>query len=200
MIQISMTEFVDFVTKPGPPRLTVVKQAKKRHEDGYDPKTDFYKKLRDGIVQHHQAGQPKSALDALAQGVTDKNKIKAYPLIIQGYKKFLGNKKVKWSNPTKAAWVHGDLGVNVNPEIGLEINGKPHLIKLYFKADKLSKIQLQAILHLMQLKLGKTKKPVTLGVLEVRRGKLHIAGPLDPSLTALVEGEAQAFASMYKAV
>lgn len=200
MIQISMTEFVDFVTKAGPPRLTVVRQVKKRHADGYHPSTDFYKKLRDGIVQHHQIGGPKSALDALALGVTDTNKIKAYPVIIQGYKKFLGNKSVKWFKPTKASWVHGELGVNVNPEIGLNINGKPHLIKLYFKTDKLTKTQLQAILHLMQLKLGKTKKPVTLGILEVRRGKLHVAGPLDPSLTALVDGEAQAFAAMYNAV
>ena len=200
MIQISMTEFVDFVTKAGPPRLTVVKHVKKRHKEKYDPKTDFYKKLRDGIVQHHKAAKPKSALDALAKGVTDKNKVKAYPAIVQGYKKFLGNKQLKWVAPKKAAWVHGALGVSVNPEVGLIINGKPHLIKLYFKADKLTKIQLQAILHLMQLELGSTKKPVTLGVLEVRRGKLHVAGPLDAGLNAYVEGEAEAFASMYKAV
>lgn len=200
MIQISMTEFVDFVTKAGPPRLTVVKQVKKRHDEGYDPKTDFYRKLRDGLAKHHQQDAPKSALDVLARSVTDKNKIKAYPVIIQGYKKFLGNKSVKWFSPNKTAWVHGELGVNVNPELGLNINGKPHLIKLYFKADKLTKAQLQAILHLMTLELGNTKRRAALSVLEVRRGKLHVAGPLDPTLTALVKGEAQAFASMYNAV
>jgi len=200
MIQISMTEFVDFVTKAGPPRLTVVKHVKERHEEKYDPKTDFYKKLRDGIVHHHQNGQPKSDLDAVARGVTDKNKIKTYPILIQAYKRFLGNKKITWFKPTKTTWDHGNLSVNVNPELGLSINGVQHLVKLYFKADKLTKSQLQAILHLMQLELTQAKNPSSLCVLDVRNCKLHTAGQFDKALTALVEGEAKAFASMYAAL
>ena len=47
MIQISLTEFVDFVAKSGTPKLTVVRTVKDRHAVGYDPKTDFDKPLRD---------------------------------------------------------------------------------------------------------------------------------------------------------
>jgi len=61
---ISLTSFVDFVSKAGTPKLTVVKNAKQQLAEGYDPATDFYKAIRDGIIGMHKSGQPKTALDA----------------------------------------------------------------------------------------------------------------------------------------
>ena len=200
MIEISLTEFVDFVIKAGSPKLTVVREVKRRHDEGYDPKTDFYKKLRDGIVEHHQLGKPKSALDALAHGVTDKNKVKAYPIIIQGYKHFLGRKTVAWFVPPKKQWTYGDLAVRVNPELGLIIDGQPHVIKMYWKQDQLKKLEVPTIMHLLQLVLTSKKDPNSLGLLDVRRGRLITPSGFDPTLTPLLEGEALSFATVYKAL
>ena len=35
-----------------------------------------------------------------------------------------------------AHWQYEDLTVSVNPELGLEINGRRQLIKLYFKDEQ----------------------------------------------------------------
>ena len=201
MIEISLTEFVDFVTKAGGPKLTVVREVKKRHAEGYDPKTDFYKKLRDGIVAHHAMGKPKAALDALAQGVTDRKKVVAYPIIIQGYKKFLGRKVVTWfAPPKKTTWEHGDLVVRVNPELGLQLNGRPHLIKMYLKKNQLRRLEVPSIMHLLQLVLSSKSESRTLGLLDVRRGHLITADGFDPALTPLLQGEAASFATIYRSL
>ena len=59
MIDTTLTEFVDFVSKAGTPKLTVVRKVKQRHAEGYDPQTDFYKIIREGIVLMHRLNKPK---------------------------------------------------------------------------------------------------------------------------------------------
>lgn len=200
MIRISLTEFVDFVIRAGGPKLTVVRKVKCRHDEGYHPQFDFYKSLREGIAAHHRQGKPISALDSLATGLTDKKKETAYPSIIQGYKKFLGKKSTKWIEPPKKYWEHGDLIVTVNPEVGIDINGNPHLIKMYWKRPKLKKLEVASILHLLQLTLTNKKNPSTIGLLDVRRGKLITPNEFDPGMTHLLQGEAESFATIYRSI
>lgn len=200
MIEISLTQFVDFVTKAGSPKLTVVRKIKQDHDAGYHPAKDFYKKLRDGIIKHHQLGKSPASLDALAAGVTDQNKVKAYPIIIQGYKKFLGRRNVTWVAPPKKLWEHGTLAVRVNPELGLGLDGQPYLIKMYWKQEQLRKLEVPTIMHLLQLVLTSKKDPKTLGLLDVRRGRLLTPDTFDPGLTPLLEGEALSFATIYRSL
>ena len=200
MIAISLTHFVDFVCKSGTPKLTVVQNAKKQVEAGYDPATDFYKLLRERIIEMHTEGQPKSVLDTLTAALADKKKQTAYPEIVKGYKTFLGKKKIMWFPPPKDDWTHGGLSVSVNPEVGLEINGTRYAIKLYFKADKLSKLRADIITHLMQLVLASGKKPSVFAVLDVRRPKLFAAPSPTTGLTALLQGEAASFAAIYSTI
>ena len=52
MPQISLTDFVDVVAKAGRPKATKVRQVKERH--AYEPAFDFYKSLREHIVENHR--------------------------------------------------------------------------------------------------------------------------------------------------
>lgn len=200
MPAISLTHFVDFVTKAGTPKLTVVKNVKRQLATGYDPATDFYKTVREGIVDTHRAGEPKSALDAVMTGLTDKKKLTAYPPIVKGYQKFLGNKSTTWFDPPRDEWSHGGIAVAVNPELGLKINGVHHVIKLYFKADKLAKLRVDVAIQLMELVLGVAQKPLVFGVLDVRNAKLFQSTGINQGLIALLQGEASSFAQIYKSV
>lgn len=200
MIQISLTEFVDFVAKSGTPKLTVVKQVKERHGIGYDPRFDFYKPLREGIVALHKAGKSKKDFDSLAKGLSDKKKQTAFPDIVKGYKKFLGNKSVKWFKPASQPWTYQGLSVRVNPEVGLEYAGARHAIKLYFKSEKLSKLRMDAINELMHHSLGVGKKSPEFCILDIRNGKLLSAVTPNPSLLPLLQGEAVNFETIYKQV
>lgn len=56
--------------------------------------------------------------------------------------------------------VSNGLDVNISPELWLEIDGKKHVIKLYFKSDALSQIKADLILRLMDREVGQFGKVV----------------------------------------
>jgi len=93
-ISISLTDFIDFVNKSGTSKLTKVKQVKGRN--AYHPASDFYKILREEIVNIHKNDGDKKKLDELIGNLTDEKKKKNYPFSISGYKKFWGKKKIEW--------------------------------------------------------------------------------------------------------
>lgn len=196
---VSLTDFVDFVAKSGRPKLTVVKQIKRRTE--YDPKEDFWRRLREAIVEFHRTGQTdKNRLDGVLNGLTHKPKVTAYPTVLSAYKRFLGRKDISWFLPAREAWTSGGLTVNVNPELGLEINGERHLIKLYFKRDKMAKAKADLILLLMKEALKKQPKGTKFALLDVRENKLFAAASPPSDLRPLLEGEAVNFTTIWNAL
>ncbi len=86
MTKISLTDFVDFVIKSGTPKLTKVKQIKGRGE--YSPASDFWKNLREAIVDYHKADSSNKKLLDNATKQKDAKRAKHYPSRIAGYKKF----------------------------------------------------------------------------------------------------------------
>lgn len=198
MPEISLTEFVDFALKSGTPQFTAVKEIKRAHEVGYHPTRDFYLKMRDGIVEMHRDNAPKSALDGLVRGTRDKNKQKLYPVLAEGYRKFLGRKAISWFEPPRCNWSFGGLVVRVNPELGLSFDGQDHIIKLYFKEDKLLKRGIEHVNYLILSALGSNAEGSSAGILDVRNGKLIDAGQLNPSLAPMLEAQALSFCHMYK--
>lgn len=200
MPTISLTHFVDFVSKVGTPKLTLVKNVKEQLANAYDPASDFYKTVRDGIIEMHKKGDPKTTLDVLLTGLGDHKKQTAYPPIVAGYKKFLGRKAIAWFDPPREEWTHAGLAVNVNPELGLNINGVPHAIKLYFKAVKLTKLRIDIATQLMELALGTGGSSTVFGVLDVRNARLFTSGGTSSGVIALLRGEAASFAEVYASV
>jgi hypothetical protein len=66
MIRVSLTDFVDIVSKSGTPKATKVAQVKKRGR--YEPAVDFYKPLREKA----QRGQPLTSDIYTARGIQTK--------------------------------------------------------------------------------------------------------------------------------
>lgn len=198
MDKVSLTYFVDFVMKSGTPKLTIVRDFKER--DKYEPFMDFYKNVREVMVEAHQGPTPKKALDRFLASVKDEKKRKVYPGIIRGHKKFLGRKSVEWFQPPTAVCKIGDMSVGVNPELGLLIDDVPHVIKLYFKEGRLVQNRVSSIVHLMTLALNNAAPGSVFGLLDVRHSRLHMLRAANPSLGALLEGEAASFAAMYAAL
>jgi hypothetical protein len=199
-IVISLTDFVDFVSKSGSPKLTHVEQVKWRLP--YDPMTDFWRRLRETIVDWHRRNKTaKADLDIAIQGLTHQPKIKAYPAALAGYKKFLGAKQFQPLPEVRSTWTYGGLNISVNPELSVEINGAPHVIKLYFKSDPLSKKQADLILLMMADALaGKVVAGTTYGLLDVQRGKLYTVKLADTRLKPLLQGEAASFETIWNQI
>lgn len=197
---ISFTDFVDFYLKVGEARATHVRQVKERGP--YEPAFDFYKRLREGILEYHAGGQPFSYLQNLAASQTDEKKATAYPEVVAGYKKFIGNKKIQFFDPPASVWTYDQLSVRINPELGLIYDKQAYVVKLFFKeSPKITKPRTAGLAHLMYRQLasecpGGTK----MAILDVRNGKLHAPTVPTATLDALIQGEAASFLAMWQSL
>src|ERR1035437_3949784 len=197
MPEISLTDFVDFVIKAGSPKLTKVRELFNRAE--YSPAFDYWKQLREHIAHAH-GGTEK--IGSILEGV-DLRKKRRYDAALTGYRKFL--KRTEDSAffvPPCERWTHSGLTVKVNPELGLLIEGRRHVIKFYFKDEEPTPHRLNAVLQLMKDSVRKGKfEDVIVAVLDVAKGKLITATKEENTeYSILLEGEAASFMSMWTAM
>lgn len=198
MERISLTRFVDFVLKVGTPRVTDVKELKDGTNELY---RDFYRPLREAIVAMHHAKRGDAALDELLASLTDERKRRIFPGLVTGYRKFLGSAEMKWFTPPTTTLSLGDLEVNINPELGLEINGARHVIKTYFRGEPLAQKRISIVLSLLNTALRAGSPGVSFGVLDVKNAKLHTLKAIpNPRVNVLLRGEAASFSMMYASV
>jgi hypothetical protein len=199
MPNVSMTDVVDVFSTAGAPKVTKVSQIKNRPP--YEPAFDFYRPLRTGIASVHSNRQDKSNLDNIIDKAHVK-KIANYREAISGYKKWWGKKQLDWFDPPRSTYSHSGIDVNVNPELGLAVDGDRYIIKLYMKDEPLTKFTTEPSLALMELSLRHLLAPTdTVAVLDVRNGKLHSFGGRNPQrMKPMVDGELAYIATLWPAV
>lgn len=188
-MRLSLTDFVDVVSKSGTPKLTKVRRLVVRPAE-YDPRRDFYRPLRRAIIEAHRDGHGRSHLKGLAERQSDKKKRTNYPAAVTAYRNWWGRKSWDWFEPARGIWQYDSLSVAVNPELGLERNGERRLIKLYFKSEKLSKLRVDVILHLMEETLREDHPDAIMCVHDIRHEKLFEPTVEKDDLGALLEAEA----------
>jgi hypothetical protein len=184
------------VIKAGSPKLTKVREIVNRGD--YSPAFDYWKTMREHIATFHQ-GRVKLG-DSL-EAVHSKKK-RPYDTALLGYKKFLRNAgESPFFDPPSDRWMSSGLVVRVNPELGLCIAGKRHVIKLYFKDEEPTKHRLHAVLELMRISLKKGRfADVSVAVLDVGAGKLITPTKEDAGFALLLEAEALSFMTMWNAM
>lgn len=177
MPNVSLTDFVDVVSKAGTSKINKVRSLK--HRPAYNPKNDFYKIFRDQLLKIHKNGDPRRELSNILDLLTDKKKIKNYPSLIDGYKRWWGRKTLVWFDPPSETWSANAVDIRVNPELGLEYGGNRYIIKMYLKAEPLTKARVDIITHLMDTALrDRTDQDEIMAVLDVR--KSHLITPTVP--------------------
>jgi hypothetical protein len=197
MDKISLTYFVDFVLKAGTPKLAGVREFKERKDELL---TDFYKQVREAIVDMHQNSRSDKVLDEFLAAQRDERRRRIYPSIVEGYRKFLASAKMTWFDPPVGTYRLEDVEININPDLGLIIDGKPHLIKIYFRGEPLSGKRISVVLNLLAGGLAEASPGKVLAVLDVRNAKLHTFKAPNPRLGVLLRGEAASFSTIYTAL
>lgn len=196
LARLSLTDFVDVVSASGSTKANKVTRIKTRPE--YRPAFDFYKPLRDRIIEAHSRGFPRTYIGQLMPSIKDKKKIANYPNAIQGYTKWWGRKKMEWFDPPRLLFTKHDIDVSVNPELGLVINGDSYLIKLYFKADPLTKNRIDVIHYLMNKRLqSKCPTDTQMAILDVRKSRLLVPTIPKPNLAAMLDAELAYIATLW---
>jgi hypothetical protein len=197
MERVSLTYFVDFVLKVGTPKLSGVKDFK---EHRYDHLTDFYKPLREAIVDMHEKGKPTRALDDLIGTLTDERKRRIFPGLVESYKAWL-RPGMTWFTPPHTTLPVGDIEININPELGFKIDGTQYLIKTYFRGEPLAQKRVATVLGLITSALGPGRPGTVFAMLDVKNGKLRtLKSAPNPRLALLLRGEAASFSTIYASV
>jgi len=195
--QISLTDFVDVVSKAGRPKATKVRQVKERPE--YEPAFDFYKALREHVVDNHRKNGGKAAVSDVMKSLIDPKKIKSYPEILNAYKKWWGRKDLTWFNPPRDVYSAGGFDIILNPELGLVVNGERHIIKMYLKSDALTTFKTELIIDLLEHQLRSKVAPTdNFSVIDVRRSKLFSNGPHAPTSLPIVNAEVAYISSIWQ--
>jgi hypothetical protein len=199
MPNLTLSDVVDVFSKAGTPKATRVRQIKNRV--AYQPATDFYRALRSSIVSIHANGKNRSALDAIVPSLADAKKIGNYQEIVDGYKKFWGKKAVGWFDPPRGSYSHAGVDVLVNPELGLIIDGKRIVIKLYFKSDEITKARVELVPVLMEVVLrASCQEGDLVALLDVRKSKLYFLGVATGPATAMLNAELAYVAALWPSV
>ncbi|MEZ4298564.1 MAG: hypothetical protein R3B70_47910 [Polyangiaceae bacterium] len=196
MESISLSYFVDFVLTSGTSKLTSVKQLKQGRDERF---SDFYRPVREAIVDMHEKGLDSQVLDDLLTSLVDPREKRIFPKVVSGYKKFLRQSKTTWFEPPMRDYPLGPISVRVNPEVGLLIDGRPHAIKLYFRGDPLSPQRVMVINQLLSNALASTWPGTVFSVLDVRRAKLYPHRPKS-EVGHLLRAEAASLSSLYSAI
>jgi hypothetical protein len=195
-MQFQMAQFVDYVLTSGTNKVTAVKQIKAGHDERF---SDFYRPVREAIVDMHQKGEGPEALDEFVTGLrNDPREARIFPKVVRGYGKFLRSAaKMTWFEPPMRDYPLGPIGVRVNPEIGLLINGQPHAIKLYFRSDPISQQRIIVTNQLLANALSTTWPGTVFAVLDVRRGRLFPYYGGGAQVGLLLKAEAASLASLW---
>lgn len=193
--EFTLTDFVDVIMKSGTPKATKVNQVKNRPE--YNPATDYYKKIRDLIIQIHKDDLDIEELDKVIPIISENKKIN-YRIMIDGYKTWIRRKNIMWFSPPIETYVYRDVGIKIRPELGLIINDKPHIIKLYFKGEALAKNRAEIITCLMKENLEeKATEGSIIGILDVRKGKFLTCTGTSKNLPAMINAEMSYISSLW---
>lgn len=190
MVHITLADFLDFVSKSGSSKLSKVKRLK--HRPPYRPSFDFYRPLRETIAAVHREGGDRAALEqklalALPEELHQRLELGH---VAAAYRSWWGRKQIRWFEPPRILWTHGDISININPDVGLLIDGAPHLLKLWFKDVPLGKRGLDVVFQLMaDATAGSVPAGTEVGVLDVRRSRLFSPTVETPGASAWLTGE-----------
>ena len=195
---ITTTEFMNYLNAKGTAKLTVVGNAKARHENEQEY-FDFWAEFKHALKRVIITNGSKEDLKEVIERVKDEARPN-YQAMVNGFISFWGRKDLVWIQPSKKIYHLVGLRISINPEIGLMINGTEYLIKLFLRSnDTIDRKQADIVLTLMEQGLRKkVGEDVVFAVLDVRRGKLYAAREYNPKLSVLLKAEAKSFQQAWK--
>jgi hypothetical protein len=192
-LKVPLSVFLDFVTKAGQPRISVVRSAKKFVDDPAPfPARSYYHSLECRVIRAFKGGADRGQI-RMVPYECDPRRRDNYSECVEGLLKWMGRKQFRWEGSRTVSWEAPGVTIGVRPQLGFSLNGESWRVRLYYKSDPLRALALAPMLHLMR----ELHPSHHVGVLDVRRGKLLMPGRSVPGMSALLESEAIAFRNVW---
>ena len=176
-MEFSFTKIVDFINSTGTNKLKIIRQAIEVLETDYSVVKDYYKEIREHIIQYLKNPEEKIAIPNKWSSEVVKEKL--FIDLAQKIKKSFSPKKIKWIDN-----IHNELinieqvDINVNPEIFAEYNGIKYIIKLYFKDDVLNKKSAELLILMLKKAYEEKYKDFVFRIYDLRRNKIYSSDKL----------------------
>jgi hypothetical protein len=200
-ISVGLSQFTEFTLKGTSAKTNMVRKIK--YQEKYHPAFDYWKPLRDEIIKFHSQNLEIECFENLVKKVDQKKKTN-FVVAIKQYQKFIKNKDIIWFDPGKATWLGDELTVRSSPELGLIIDGEPHLVKLYFKgkSDKIEKRNINTTLTLMNTSIREKAYNFTANnsVFNLNKSRLFTENKFNDDMLIALESEASQFMFIWNKV
>lgn len=171
MASIFMKEFSSIATTSGTQKISKIK--KEKNKGPYHPAQDFYKIIRESIIDALKKDLGIEHILKTADEYDNEKRKPAYKLIAKNYKKWMGKKEVSWINPPRGKYEFSSSTIILNPELGFNYDDDvTRVIKLYFAEEKVSQNRANYMIYLMNEVLPKKH---SYHVLDIRRKRLFNA-------------------------
>lgn len=196
---VPLSAFVDYALCAGTSRITQVREYQR------GGRFDFYRSLRETIVDMHRAGSPPGVLKQYAAGLLDPRCARLYPKVVAGYLRWLAatekatGEPVRWFEPPHRDVPLGQLQIACTPELGLLIGGRPHVVKLFMRGEPIGANRVALTTAMLDRAFATTWPGVTFAILDVRRAKLYPYKG-DRLVKDLLVAESESFASLARCV
>ena len=189
MKQVRFTKFLEFTAQTGGSKaasaLSIFHQKKSTRDDRHN----YYTKIRTAIVLAEKNGiQPD--WESFIQEQNEDLQSNFHEIITKFYDWKNSYASVDWFDPPSDVWKSSEFGVNINPELGLKLNGVKYAIKLYLNNTKLSSLKAQAGGLLMQKVFEASNPNTRFAIFDIKAGELHVFQGVTERLNFLLIGEA----------
>lgn len=170
MIEIFIKEFSEIATTETIKKSKII--FKQKYKDGYSPEKDFYKILRDHIQKMHKEDRKIEYLEQAPRATNHAPRKEHFNIMISQYKKWLKKKDITYFQPPRDMYMVSNTNIIANPELGLEINGMPFIVKLFMHKDKLEQVRANFMLAIMDY-LWSEQNNIVLDVRNKKEFKFH---------------------------
>lgn len=196
--EITLTQFSNYLTKTSRQKATVARQIAASLAEDYQAPVDYWLHLRNGVRRAISTTGRAESLDAMMDNVPV-DRQGNYQIMLDGLKRYWGNKTFSRITYRKAVWRHSRLKIKVSIELYGEYRNKIYLIKLYTHVnDSIRKDEADMMLLVMkealQAEIERFEaegQEVVLGVLDVAKGKLHSYREVGEDVSTILKLEAE---------
>jgi len=186
---VGFTKFLDFTAQTGSAKAASALAAFYQSGNMQTSRTHYYENLREALIAAERSGKYTDWEQFIASQKEDAQEF-IRDALIKFYKWKSNYTSAAWYEPPKQIWALQEFDVNINPEIGLILDGEIYAIKLYLNNKKLSNLKAQAGGLIMQNMFSEIYPATKFAILDVKSETFHVFNGASERLDYLLIGEA----------
>ncbi|MBM3940608.1 MAG: hypothetical protein FJ318_06915 [SAR202 cluster bacterium] len=191
---IDVTDLAGFMVTPSLQRVAFVDALRRR---GPDPRRDYYRAFREALVELSRRERTVGSLESLA-GRQAPRKQGNYRALARNVAAFLASNGADLREAARFAAEVDAVRVRVVPEVDVAVGGQRHPTVAWLQTLAPTAQYVETLLLLLR-SLGAARGPAgtTPAMLDLARGRLHLAKAVPPLFDRVLRGEVRTLSEIW---